>query len=211
VSEVRLDHTSSQSRIGVAVLAAGASTRMGTPKQLLIYQGKTLIRRAVETALASVCDPVVVVLGANAVAVGNELELPVVVARNPEWETGMSSSVRVGLETLLATDRGMDGVVMMLCDQPFVTPELIDRLVERRRQTRKSIVATDYHRTYGVPALFASELFQELAGLTGDYGARRIIQKHGYDAASVLFTDAAIDVDTPRDYNALQAASPRTH
>jgi molybdenum cofactor cytidylyltransferase len=105
----------------------------------------------------------------------------------------------------------MDGVVMMLCDQPFVTPELIDRLVERRRQTRKSIVATDYHRTYGVPALFASELFPELAGLTGDYGARRIIQKHGYDAASVLFTDAAIDVDTPRDYNALQAASPRTH
>jgi molybdenum cofactor cytidylyltransferase len=195
----------------VAVLAAGASTRMGTPKQLLIYQGKTLIRRAVETALASVCDPVVVVLGANAVAVGNELELPVVVARNPEWETGMSSSVRVGLETLLATDRGMDGVVMMLCDQPFVTPELIDRLVERRRQTRKSIVATDYHRTYGVPALFASELFPELADLTGDHGARRIIQKHGYDAASVLFTDAAIDVDTPRDYNALQAASPRTH
>jgi hypothetical protein len=105
----------------------------------------------------------------------------------------------------------MDGVVMMLCDQPFVTPELIDRLVERRRQTRKSIVATDYHRTYGVPALFASELFPELADLTGDYGARRIIQKHGYDAASVLFTDAAIDVDTPRDYNALQAATKMTN
>jgi molybdenum cofactor cytidylyltransferase len=202
-----VDNLSSQSRFGVVVLAAGASTRMGTPKQLLIYQGKTLIRRAAETALASVCDPVVVVLGASALTVGNELELPVIVTRNREWETGMSSSVRAGLEALLAADNGIEGVVMMLCDQPFVTLALIDRLVERRLQTGKSIVATDYHRTYGVPALFAREFFPELAGLTGDQGARRIIQKHTHDMASVLFTDAAIDVDTPHDYNALRSVS----
>jgi molybdenum cofactor cytidylyltransferase len=202
-----VDNLSSQSRFGVVVLAAGASTRMGTPKQLLIYQGKTLIRRAAETALASVCDPVVVVLGASALTVGNELELPVIVTRNREWETGMSSSVRAGLEALLAADNGIEGVVMMLCDQPFVTLALIDRLVERRLQTGKSIVATDYHRTYGVPALFAREFFPELAGLTGDRGARRIIQKHTHDMASVLFTDAAIDVDTPHDYNALRSVS----
>ena len=203
----KLDDVSSQHGVGAVLLAAGNSTRMGTPKQLLVYGGKTLIRRAVETALASVCDPVVVVLGANAEAVGNELELPVLVTRNREWETGMSSSVRIGLEALVAADSSVDSVVMMLCDQPFVTPELIDQLVERRRQTHKSIVATDYHRTYGVPALFASELFPELADLTGDQGARRIIQKHAQRTASVLFTDAAIDVDTPRDYDALQAAS----
>jgi molybdenum cofactor cytidylyltransferase len=102
---------------------------------------------------------------------------------------------------------GIEGVVMMLCDQPFVTPALINHLVALRRKTGKPIVATDYHRTYGVPALFAREFFPELAGLTGDQGARRIIQKHAHDMASVLFTDAAIDVDTPRDYDALRSVS----
>ena len=189
------------------VLAAGASTRMGTPKQLLEYQGQTLIRRAVETAWASLCDPVVVVLGANAVAVGNELEVPVIVTRNREWETGMSSSVRAGLEALLAADSTLDGAVMILCDQPFVTPELIDRLVECRRRTGKSIVATDYRGTHGVPALFAGKFFAALAGLTGDQGARRIIRNHPDDTATVLFSDAAIDVDTPHDYHALRAAT----
>ena len=206
---------SAQPKIGVVVLAAGASTRMGRPKQLLFYNGQTLVRRAVEVAVASVCKPVVVVLGANAVSVGKELEVPVIVTRNREWETGLSSSVRAGLEALLAADKTIAGVVMMLCDQPFVTAELIDRLVECRRNPGQSIVATDYLGTLGVPALFAREHFSELAALTGDQGARRIIQNHAADTATVLFTGAAIDVDTPNDYHALRSASaqssPRTY
>ena len=202
-----MDHSNSHPRIGAVVLAAGASTRMGTPKQLLVYQGRTLIRRAVETALASVCDPVVVVLGANALLVGRELELPVIVTRNREWETGMSSSLRTGLEALRAANSSLDGVVMMLCDQPFVTSELIDRLSECCRRTGKSIVASDYRGTLGVPALFANKFFAELAALTGDQGARQIIQNYPHDTATVSFSDAAIDVDTPHDYRALQAAS----
>ena len=122
-----------------------------TPKQLLVYQGKTLIRRAAETALASMCAPVVVVLGANAVRVGAELELPVIVTRNREWETGMGSSIRCGLEAVLVTDLFVDGVVIALCDQPFVTADLIDTLIERRRETGKTIVATEYGGARGVP------------------------------------------------------------
>jgi molybdenum cofactor cytidylyltransferase len=202
-----MDHVSAAPRIGVVILAAGASTRMGTPKQLLLYQGQTLIRRVVETALASVCNPVVVVLGANASVVGNELELPVLVTRNREWETGMSSSVRAGVEALLAADGDVEGVVMMLCDQPFVTAELIDELVEARHRTDRSIIATDYRETRGVPALFARELFPEIFRLSGDQGARQIIRNHPEDTAAVSFTDAAIDIDTRQDYDALLVAA----
>ena len=197
---------SSQPRIGIVVLAAGASTRLGlgaTPKQLLVYQGKTLIRRAAETALASRCAPVVVVLGANAVRVGAELELPVIVTRNREWETGMGSSIRCGLEAVLVTDLFVDGVVIALCDQPFVTADLIDTLIERRRETGKTIVATEYGGARGVPALFARELFAEIGRLHGHEGARQIIRNHPDDTAVVPFAGAAIDIDTPHDYEAL--------
>lgn len=188
------------------LLAAGASTRMGAPKQLLVYEGQTLIRRAVETALATVCRPVVVVLGANAVHVGAELELPVIVSRNREWETGMGSSIRAGLEAVLAADVGIDAIVVQLCDQPFVTAELIDTLIERHRETGKTIVGTEYRGTRGVPALFARGLFTELSALSGHEGARQIIRNHPDDTAVVPFVGAAIDIDTPQDYEALCVA-----
>ena len=201
---------SSQQRVGIVVLAAGASTRMGiaaTPKQLLTYEKQTLIRRAAETALASVCRPVVVVLGANAVRVGAELELPVIVTRNREWETGMGSSIRAGLEAVLAADDRIESLVIMLCDQPFVTAELIDNLIEHRRETAKTIVATEYRGTRGVPALFARELFAEIGRLQGQEGARQIIRKFADDTAVVPFAGAAIDIDTPQDYDALCVAN----
>lgn len=179
---------------------------MGSSKQLLIYRGQTLVRRAAETALASVCRPVVVVLGANAVPVGNELELPVIVTRNGEWETGMASSIRAGFEAMLAADAGVDGFVVTLCDQPFVNAELIDTLIERRRETRKTIVATQYGDARGVPALFARELFPEIGRLNGHEGARQIIRNHGDDTVVVPFAGAAIDIDTQQDYEALRDA-----
>jgi molybdenum cofactor cytidylyltransferase len=176
---------------------------MGQPKQLLVYEGQTLVRRAAETALASVCRPVVVVLGANAAPVGNELELPVIVTRNREWETGMASSLRAGLDAVLAADEDVESMVVMLCDQPFVNAELIDTLIERRRETRKTIVATEYSDARGVPALFARELFAEIGRLNGHEGARQIIRNHPDDTAVVPFAGAAIDIDTRQDYEAL--------
>ncbi|HEY0729971.1 MAG TPA: nucleotidyltransferase family protein [Pyrinomonadaceae bacterium] len=201
-----MGQSSSQPQIGILILAAGSSTRLGvgaTPKQLLVYKGQTLIRRAAETALGSVCRPVVVVLGANAVAVGAELELPLIVTRNHEWETGMASSLRVGLEAVLAAAGDIDAVVVLLCDQPFVTTELIDTLIERRRETGRTIVASEYNDARGVPALFARELFAELRELSGHEGARQIIRKHPHDTVAVAFAGAAIDIDTRDDYLAL--------
>ena len=104
-----------QSKIGVVILAAGASARMGRPKQLLLYRGQTLIRWAVESALAPVCRPIVVVIGAHAELVKKELEhSPVLVANNAQWQKGMSSSIRIGVETLVNSGGEIEGAVIML-------------------------------------------------------------------------------------------------
>jgi molybdenum cofactor cytidylyltransferase len=192
--------------IGLLLLAAGASTRMGTPKQLMHYEGQSFLRRAAESANASVCNPVVVVLGANAEEVRGELErLPVLIVENRRWEEGMSSSIRAGLETLVAECEGVGGVVIMLCDQPFVTVEVINELAETHRKTGKLIVASGYGEACGVPVLFSNELFAELAALEGRQGAKQIIANHPLDVATVCFPEGAVDVDTPQDYERLRA------
>lgn len=202
------DSVDAQPKIGVVILAAGASTRMGRPKQLLLHRGQTLLRRAVETTLASRCRPVVVVIGAHADQVKQELEhLPVLVAENRNWEEGMSSSIRSGLEKLVADAGEIDGAVIMLCDQPFVTTAVIDELVDQRRETGKLIIASAYQDIRGVPALFGKELFEEIAGLEGNEGAKQLIAKHPEEVATVCFPEAVVDVDTPRDYELLEALS----
>jgi len=189
-------------RVGVIVLAAGGSARMGSPKQLLSYRGQTLLRRAAETALGSIGERVVVVIGSHAQRMREELDgLPVSVVENRDWRTGMSSSIRAGLEELASIDP--DGVVLMLCDQPFVTVELIDSLVVTQRQTGKLIVASSYEDVRGVPAFFSRELFPELMSLTADEGARRLIQNHPALVASINFPEASIDIDTPPKYQQL--------
>jgi len=187
---------------GVIVLAAGGSSRMGSPKQLLPYRGKTLLRRAAETAVASLCDRVVVVIGNQAREMRGELgDLAVSIVENPNWQSGISSSIRVGLDELLKDD--LNGVVVMLCDQPFVTPDVLNDLVDTHLQTGRPIVASSYETSCGVPAFFTRELFPELISLTGDQGARRIILNHPELVATVAFPHGALDVDTPHAYAAL--------
>jgi molybdenum cofactor cytidylyltransferase len=199
-----------QPKVGAVILAAGASTRMGKPKQLLLHGGRTLLRCAVETALASVCHPIVVVIGANAGRVRTELEhLPVLVAENREWAKGMSSSIRRGLETLVASGATLEGAVIMLCDQPFITAAVINELVDAHRRTGKSIVASQYREVRGVPALFSIELFAEIASLRANEGARQVIANHADDVTTVSFAEGIVDVDTPRDYELLEAMTPR--
>jgi molybdenum cofactor cytidylyltransferase len=197
-----------QAKIGIVILAAGASTRMGQPKQLLLHRGQTLLRRAVETALASVCGPVVVVIGAHAELVRREVEeLPVLVAENREWEKGMSSSIRTGLHELTMTNPEIEAVIVMLADQPLVTAALINQLVDVSRNTGKRIVASAYGKVLGVPALFSRELFADITALNANEGARQVIASHPDDVATVSFPEAAVDVDTPRDYELLEAGS----
>ncbi|MBW4558958.1 MAG: nucleotidyltransferase family protein [Trichormus sp. ATA11-4-KO1] len=189
------------SGVGLIILAAGASTRMGTPKQLLKYGQQSLIYHVVEVAIASVCHPVIVVIGADAERIKQEIEpLQVHTVENPLWVEGMSTSIRVGMETLNAINPEAEAVVLMLCDQPLVFPQLINQLVEIHQTTLKLIVASEYADILGVPALFNRVLFSKLITLSGMSGARQIIKKYAQEVIGIPFPAGLIDLDTPKDY-----------
>ena len=192
-------------KIGIIILAAGASTRMnGKPKQLLEFEGKTLLRRAAETALSSGLRPIVVVLGANSEKLLPEIkDLPVLTAINENWATGMGGSIKTGLSVLLTENTDIEAAILMLCDQPFVTAETLNRLVETFQKTKKPIAACEYADTIGVPAVFAREMFAELSDLQGDAGAKAVIRKHAADVAQSPAPEAAFDVDTQADFQKL--------
>jgi molybdenum cofactor cytidylyltransferase len=192
--------------IGAVILAAGASTRMSIPKQLLQFRGQAFLRRAASVALEAGCRPVVVVTGANAAACRESLRgLDVLEAENQQWESGMSSSVRVGIEALVTPNPRIAAVVLMLCDQPFVTRDVIVGLVRAHYETGCSIVASRYGGSYGVPALFDKAHFAELATLKGAAGAKQVIQKHLQKVQLLPFPEGEIDVDTPDDFARLQS------
>ena len=185
-------------RIGAVVLAAGGSRRMGRPKQLLPYRGRSLLRHAAEAALATPCRPVAVVLGAAAALAEAELAgLPVDAVRNPRWADGIGTSIRAGIAALGAAD----AAIILLADQPLLGPAALLALLERFAQDRPDAVASEYAGTLGVPALFARSLFPALLSLADDEGAKRVILAG--NAARVPFPDGAIDVDTPADYQRL--------
>ncbi len=192
-------------RIGLVLLAAGGSSRLGTPKQLLVFQGRTLLRRAAEEAVASGCHPVVIVLGAYADRLTREIvDLPVLVAQNAAWRTGMGSSIRTGIEALTEAGHALDGVVIAVCDQPFCDAAMIRRLLEGHAHGEQRIVAASYAGVYGVPALFDATLVPELLALHGHEGARRVIESYRDGILSVTFDAGAVDIDTPEDLTRLE-------
>lgn len=197
--------TTQQSNIGLILLAAGASLRMKKrPKQLLEFRGKTLLRRAAETALDTCCYPVCVVLGANAEKLRTQVaDLPIVIADNKNWTDGMASSLQIGMEKLLEIAPGISAVCIMLADQPLINSETIKRLIETFEFGENPVMACGYAETIGVPAILARSLFDEVMNLEGDSGAKTIIQKYT-DAAGILSVpEAAIDIDSQQDYELL--------
>ena len=194
--------------VALLLLAAGASTRMGRPKQLLPYHGRTLLRHAAETAMASGCAPLVLVTGALHEELLAEIAgLPIQVIHNADWATGMASSIRAGLAAL--TDARPAAVLIMLTDQPLVTPKLLRELMARQQQTQAPIVAAAYGDTLGVPAVFDHVLLPKLLQLQGQQGAGRLIASLGAAVGRVPFPAGLLDVDTPVDYARLrQLAHP---
>ena len=188
--------------IGVIILAAGASSRMGRPKQLLpSFDGQSLLRRAAVEAIRSGCRPVVVVTGAHADQSRREVaDLSVHVIDNPQWASGMGSSLRVGLAALEALNDRANAALVTVCDQPFVAAPVLEALATAYRSSGKGIVASEYGGTLGVPALFAREHFAELAELLGAVGAKQVIAAHASDVVRVPFPEGMIDIDTSEDY-----------
>lgn len=192
--------------VGALILAAGASSRMGTPKQLLRFGEESLLRHTIRAAIDAHCSPVFVVLGANGDVVERELSgLEVVAVHNAKWESGLASSIRAGIEAI--ADENVAAVVILVSDQPHVTPQVISQIVHAH-EAGCSIVASTYGGSYGVPALFTRAVFPELAQLQGALGAKQVIATHVSEVRFVAFEGGEIDIDTPGDYAQLLATDP---
>lgn len=190
---------------GLVLLAAGNSIRLGKPKQLLPWQNSTLLQHAVQTALAAVQQPVVVVLGANAPLLEPLLDKQEVhIVYNKDWDKGMSTSIVSGLTALLTVTPAVDAVVFMVCDQPYVTKDLLTTIVSTYRQKGKAVVASSYENTVGTPALFDKQLFPQLLQLEGDAGAKKIMAKNSGELTTVPFPQGNIDIDTMEDYETVR-------
>jgi len=188
--------------VSAIVLAAGGSTRMGRPKLALPVRGTPMIRLAAQAAWASRCREVIVVLGTHAEIYRPLLDgLDAQIVINSDPGEGLGSSIRRGVEAV-ATDA--QGVVILLADQPFVTAEVIDRLIETAVTEGRRIVASAYHRTAGVPVYFHRALFLELLTLEGDQGARSVIERYPKEGVAVPLPEAvATDVDTAEDFSTI--------
>ena len=189
-------------KTALTLLAAGASTRMGQPKQLLRYQGESLLRRSLRIAMETPFRPIVVVLGARAAELEAELEeAEAQIVYNSAWATGMGSSAATGLEALLRTEPELDAVFFILVDQPYLTAA---HLVEMKKQLDAALekvgAASAYEGTLGVPALFRKALFPELMQLHGKKGAKPVIEKYRAQLLAVPFPQGRIDLDTPEDW-----------
>jgi CTP:molybdopterin cytidylyltransferase MocA len=190
-------------KVAAIILAAGASRRMGRVKQLLPYNGQSLLLGAVDAALNSQCEEVIVVLGAHADAVQSEISRTTAqIVLNDGWEAGISSSIRCGLAAAEASAPA--AVLLMLADQPLIEAPTIDRLISAYREADPLVAASQYESggetVYGVPAIFSRAVFPELAGLLGPGGAKNVITRHRHQALFVPAPEAALDVDTINDY-----------
>lgn len=200
-------------KVGAILLAAGGSTRLGSPKQLLRFGGASLLRHAASAAMID-CAPVVVVLGSGADEQADELwGLSVHPVTNPDWRKGMGTSVRRGMTALDTLAPGADGVLLTLCDQPLVWAGALMKLLDafRRADSADAMVAAAYNGTVGVPAVFGRAHFDALRTLPDDTGAKSLLMKHRASIIEVPLPEAALDIDTREQYARFLATLERRH
>ncbi len=179
------------------VLAAGASTRFGSPKQLARFQGRTLLQRVLASANEVTASAITVVVGAHAADIVAALppgRAGVLV--NREWREGIASSLRAAVRALPGA---CDGVLVLLADQPLVAAPALNRLISAWRRRPRRIVASQYEGVTGVPAIFPRWCFSELCALRGDQGARALMMRHADHLTRLALPEAAVDIDQPED------------
>lgn len=179
---------------------------MGMLKQLLPYRGRTLIQNAVHQALQAGFDPVVVVVGAESAAVRSSVATQKsVVVDNPYWRSGMGSSVSAGVRWLRHEGTESAAIAILLGDQPLVTADHLKEMRTRLHRGSADVIAAEYSGTLGVPALFKRKLFTTLSELPPSAGARHFLRHPGLNVEPFPLPEAALDIDTPADYNSLIA------
>ncbi len=196
-------------QIEMLILAAGASKRLGQPKQFIIYKGETLIRRIVKEALEADLGPVTVVAGHQHDKVKEEInDLEADVFYNKEWKEGLGASIRNGLKYVLSKNPDTNALILSAVDQPFVNADHLRKLADTYDPARNMIVASAYGGTFGVPVLVDSFYFDELKQLKGDEGGKKIFANYIKDIIEIPFIEGSIDIDEKEDLDALNEEGP---
>jgi len=188
----------------IVILAAGNSTRFGSSKQLLHFNGKTLLQHAIDEATEAGANPVVVVLGANANEVSASIDTTAVeIVLNNRWEEGMASGIVAGVGKASSMSEHVHYLIISVCDQPFISSALFNQLYQTQTESQKGIVACAYADTIGTPVLFTQKYFDHLLALHGDEGAKKLLTTYATDVATVHFPNGNFDIDTKTDYEEL--------
>jgi molybdenum cofactor cytidylyltransferase len=193
-------------RVAAVIIAAGTSGRLGQPKQLLMFEGETLLERAIRIAHKAGTRPLLVVLGAHREEIEARVDFAgsdIVV--NPNWEEGMASSIRAGVGAL-TDEPGSPGVLLMTCDQPRVTAEHLGRMMDAFRQSETSAIASVYAGKRGIPAIVPRNAFAELLALHGDKGASGLLSEPGREVVGIALDGGEVDIDRPEDLYDLRAS-----
>jgi molybdenum cofactor cytidylyltransferase len=200
-----MKRTDRQHKLGAVLLAAGGSSRMGRPKQLLRIEGEALVTRMARRLIELEPGGVMVVIGSASQAVNDQLSgLPVQIVHNPRWEEGMAGSLAAGVKNLPVE---VEGVLIMLCDQWQVALADLQELVQAWATDISQITAACWHdegqQVIGPPAIFPMALFKELTSLKGDRGARAVMEKYRERTAFVVMENARFDLDEPTDVESI--------
>lgn len=189
-------------KIALVILAAGASKRMGEPKQLLKWGNSTLITHTIQTALKLNSDTIYVVLGANFKLIKNSItHHPITILNNKNWEQGLGESIAFASKHIQKPLNKPEGILFVLADQPFITVSYLKSMISSFSKGEKQIIASSYHnRKFGVPALFDSCYLDDLSNLKGDFGARNFLQKNESFIKALIPPVKNVDLDFKEDY-----------
>lgn len=196
-------------RIIALILAAGSSSRMGKSKQLLHVDGQPLLRKTIETTLASQANSILVVLGDNSDSISKSIsDMPVDCILNENWTEGIGSSLKSGVREIQKRYLNAEAILILVCDQPLLTADHLNELIRKYIGLKKLIIASGYTNTAGVPAIFDKALFHKLLALENHQGAKKIIEQLAESTVVVSFAEGAVDLDTPEDYSRYKTLHP---
>ncbi|MFI1773281.1 nucleotidyltransferase family protein [Thalassobellus citreus] len=197
------------SKIPIIILAAGASTRMGTAKQLLNWGGKTLLEHTLQTALKTISNTVIVVLGANYELINKQISsLSVTVLKNEAWQQGLGKSIACGVHYIMDFNPQAEGVLIVLADQPLIDTAYLNELIQNFTASKNQIIATSYKKgNYGVPTLFDKKYFKALSELEDDKGAKHLLNEYQSFVKALVPPIKNVDLDSKEEYKTLYKAN----
>lgn len=194
-----------KTKIGVIVLAAGASRRLGFPKQLVEFKGKPLLQHSMDVAESLEFECRILMLGSNAETIKKELDIgKFTIIINEKWELGMGTSISKGVSAALNAKSDLEHILILLSDQPFVTKEKIQELIREQLENKSPATFSEYAGEVGVPAIFSKETFSELMSLKKDQGAKKLILDEKLSFETIKFEGGNFDVDTAKDVELLK-------